>query len=91
MPKRITADRRCKVQISLRIPSETNAKLQNMAARSGRTKTALIIDAVNEKYHIKKKRTELIRELAGWMSPEECAELRNAVADFNAINDGDWP
>ncbi len=62
-----------------------------MAEKSGKTKTALILDAVNEKYHIKKKRTELIRELAGWMSPDECAELRNAVADFDEINDGEWP
>ena len=79
------------MQISLRIPPETNAKLQIMATKSGKTKTALILDAVNDKYHMKKKRSELIRELAGWMTPEECAELRDAIADFNVIDDRDWP
>ena len=79
------------MQISLRIPPETNAKLQIIAAKSGKTKTALILDAVKEKYHMKKKRTELVRELAGWMTPEECAELRDAITDFNVIDDRDWP
>ncbi len=79
------------MQISIRIPQTTNDRLQLMASKTGKTKTALILEAVNEKYNLKKGRAQLIHELAGWMSPDECAELRNAIEDFNVVNDQDWP
>lgn len=76
--------------ISLRIPPKTNSRLQALAAKKGKTKTALILEALDEKYNFKKSRRELIRESAGWMSPVEGAELREATAVFDNVDDGDW-
>ncbi|MBC2741635.1 MAG: hypothetical protein HGJ93_00925 [Desulfosarcina sp.] len=61
-----------------------------MAEKTGKTRTALIIEALDEKYALKKNRSQLVRELAGWMPPAECEALRNAVADFDTVDDKDW-
>jgi len=79
------------MHISLRIPSETNEKLQRLALKTGKTKTDLILEAVDEKYNLKKKRSLLIRESAGWLSSEEGALLRSAVSDFDTVHEQDWP
>ena len=76
--------------ISLRIPLKTNSRLQALATQKGKTKTALILEALDEKYNLKKSRRELIRESAGWMPPDEGAELREATAVFDNVDDGDW-
>lgn len=79
------------MQVSLRVPPETIDRLNALSEKTGKTKTALILEALHEKYGLKKSRSQLIRELAGWMSPAECNELRNAVADFDKVGDEDWP
>ncbi len=79
------------MQVSLRVPPETATQLNALSKKTGKTKTALILEALHEKYGLKKNRSQLIRELAGWMPQDECNELRDAVADFDAVNDGDWP
>ncbi len=79
------------MQVSLRIPKKTGARLQSLAEKTGKTKTALILEAFDEKYALKKDRSQLIRELAGWMSTEECKELRRLVSEFEAVDDKDWP
>lgn len=78
------------MQISLRVPPKTSAFLKSLAEKTGKTKTALIIEALDEKYALQKSRSKLIRQLAGWMTAEECEILRNAVADFDTVDDKDW-
>lgn len=76
--------------ISLRIPPEKEKKIQKYAKKAGVTKTAVILAAVDEKLGLTKSREQTIRELAGWLSHEEAAELREAVEVFDQIHPGDW-
>lgn len=79
------------MQVSLRVPPETIARLNALSKKTGKTKTTLILEALHEKYGLAKNRSQLVRELAGWMSQDECNELRKAVANFDEVGDGDWP
>ena len=76
--------------ISLRIPTEKEKKIKKIAARSGKTKTAFILEAVDEKLGLRKNRDQLVRELTGWMSHEDAEDLRKAVALPRQIHPGDW-
>ncbi len=76
--------------LSLRIPSEKEEKIKKAALKAGKTKTAFILDAVDEKLGLGKNREQMIRELAGWMSHDEATELRKDIEVFNRVNDGDW-
>ena len=76
--------------VSLRIPLEKEKKLRKAAARSGKTKTAYILEAVDEKLGLQKSREQIVKELAGWLSHKEAEELRKAVQVFNTIQQGDW-
>ncbi len=76
--------------LSLRIPSEKDKMIKKAANKSGKTKTAYILEAVDEKLGIIKARKQKIRELAGWMSHEEAEELRKTVSVFGKVNQGDW-
>jgi len=76
--------------ISLRIPPEKEKRIQKFAQKTGTTKTAVILSAVDEKLGLSKNREQTIRELAGWLSHEEASELREAVDVFSRIHEGDW-
>ncbi len=76
--------------ISLRIPPEKDKMIQKAAKKSGTTKTAIILEAVDEKLGLTKTREQLIRELAGWLTHEEAYELRQSVEVFSQISEGDW-
>jgi hypothetical protein len=76
--------------LSLRIPSDKAQLIKKAAAKSGKSKSAYILEAVEEKLGLIKGREKTIRELAGWMSHEEAEELRKSVEIFNQINEGDW-
>ncbi len=76
--------------LSLRIPPEKEKLLRRAAAKAGKTKTAYILDALNEKLGLSKNREKEVRELAGWMNHEEAEELRKSLSAFNKIEDGDW-
>jgi len=76
--------------VSLRIPSEKAEILKKAAAKSRKTKSAFILEAVDEKLGLVKNREQVVRELAGWLSHEEAQELRNAVDIFNKLEEGDW-
>ena len=78
------------MQISVRVPSKTGERLKSLSEKTGKTRTALILEALAEKYEPKKDRSQLIRDLAGWMSSTECASLRKSVEIFNAVDDEDW-
>jgi predicted transcriptional regulator len=76
--------------LSLRIPPDKAQIIKKAAAKSGKSKSAYILEAVEEKLGLIKGREKTIRELAGWMSHEEAEELRRSVEIFNQINEGDW-
>jgi len=67
--------------LSLRIPSKKEEMIKKAAVKAGKTKSAYIIDAVDEKLGLVKNRENVIRELAGWLSKTEV---------FSQINNGDW-
>jgi uncharacterized protein (DUF1778 family) len=76
--------------LSLRIPSKKEEMIKKAAAKSGKTKSAFILEAVEEKLGLIKGRDQLIREFAGWLSHEEAEELRESVNIFDKVNQGDW-
>ncbi len=76
--------------LSLRIPSKKEELLRKAAAKTGKTKTAFILEALDEKLGLSNDHEKEIRELAGWMSHKEVEKLRNSVDVFNKIQDGDW-
>jgi hypothetical protein len=78
------------VPVSLRIPPEKEEMIRKAAARSRKSKTAYILDAIDEKLGIVKNPERTIRELAGWMSHDEAEELRSSLRVFDEIHEGDW-
>jgi uncharacterized protein (DUF1778 family) len=81
--------RRRTMPVSLRIPSGKDEMLRKAAAKSRKTKTAYILEAVDEKLGLVRNREQVVRELAGWLSHEEAQELRKAVECFNGVDEGD--
>jgi len=78
------------VPVSLRIPPEKEEMIRKAAAKSRKSKTAYILDAIDEKLGIVRNRERTIRELAGWMSHDEAEELRSSLRVFDEIHEGDW-
>lgn len=76
--------------ISLRIHPEKAEMIKKAATKTGMTKTAYILEAVDEKLGLIKKREQTIRELAGWLAHNEAKELRQSLEIFNKVNEGDW-
>jgi len=76
--------------LSLRVPLGKNEMLKKAAAKTGKTKSAYILEAIDEKLGLIKSREQRIRKCAGWLSPEEAKELRESVKIFNRVNKGDW-
>ncbi len=76
--------------LSLRIPPEKEKMIKNASKKAGKTKSAYIIEAIDEKIGVIKNREKTIREMAGWMSHEEARELKKSLDVFNQINEGDW-
>jgi uncharacterized protein (DUF1778 family) len=76
--------------VSLRIPPGKEEMLKKAAAKSKKTKTAYILDAIDEKLGLVKGREQVVRELAGWLSHEEAQELRKAVEPFSKVEERDW-
>ena len=64
--------------------------LKRTARKEGKTKSAYILEAVDEKLGLVKDREKTIRELAGWLSHGEAEELRKGTAVFDRINEEDW-
>jgi uncharacterized protein (DUF1778 family) len=76
--------------ISLRIPKEKEQIIQNKAKKQNKTKTAFILEAIDEKLGLIKSRQEIIRETAGWLSHEDAQELRKSVSVFSEVDEKDW-
>lgn len=77
--------------LSLRIPPEKEKMINMASKKAGKTKTAYVIEAIDEKLGISKNLGQSIRDLAGWLSHEEAEELRKSLDTFSQINEGDWP
>jgi len=77
--------------ISLRIPPKQEKAIEKAAKKAGKTKTAFILEAVNEKLGFVENREQLVRKTAGWLSPEEASDLKAAVRAFEEIHEEDWP
>jgi predicted DNA-binding protein len=77
--------------ISLRIPPKQEEAIAKAAKKAGKTKTAFILEAVNEKLGLGENREQAVRKMAGWMSRKEASDLKAAVKEFEEIHDGDWP
>jgi Protein of unknown function (DUF1778) len=76
--------------ISLRIPPKLEEAIKKAAKKAGKTKTAFILEAVNEKLGLVENREQLVRKTAGWLSPEEASDLKAAVKVFEEIHEEDW-
>lgn len=77
--------------VSLRIPPDKDEMIRKAAARIGKSKTAFILEAIDEKLGVVKNREQMIRELAGWLSRGEAQELRSSLKAFDEIHEEDWP
>ncbi len=77
--------------VSLRVPPEKVEMIRKAATKAGLSKTAFILEAIDEKLGIVKNREMVVRELAGWMSHDEAEELRQSQKIFEEIHEGDWP
>ncbi len=76
--------------LSLRISPKKAELIRKAASKAGKTKTAFILEAVDDKLGLSKDRQEMVRELAGWMSHDEAQALRKALKVFDRVNPGDW-
>jgi len=54
--------------------------------KAGKTKSAFIVEAIDEKLGLVKNRQNTIRQLASWMTYEEAGEMRTSLKLFNKIN-----
>jgi len=76
--------------LSLRIPKDKEKLLREYAERTGKTKSTVIMEAVEEKLGIGENRKTLVRELSGWMPHTEAEELRKTLSYFDEVHEGDW-
>lgn len=76
--------------LSLRIPPEKENKLKRAAAKAGKTKSAFILEALDEKLGLAEDRGQTVRKLAGWLSKEEARKLKTSVDIFSQVHKEDW-
>ncbi len=77
--------------LSLRIPPDKEKLIEKASKRAGKTKSAFIIEAIDEKLGVVENHEQKIRKLSGWLSHEAAEELRESMVVFSKINEGDWP
>lgn len=76
--------------VSLRIPPKKEEMIRRAAKKEGKTKTAFILDAIDEKLGLAANREQLVRKAAGWLTSEDASELRENLQVFEEIHEGDW-
>ena len=76
--------------MSLRIPIQKENMIEKAAVKEKKTKTAFVIEAIDEKLGLVKNRESALRNFAGWLSSKEAQELRRATSVFETIQEGDW-
>lgn len=77
--------------MSLRLPLQKENMIKKAAAKERKTKTAFVMEAIDEKLGLSVNRAKALRDFAGWLSAGEAEELRRATKVFDKIDDGDWP
>jgi hypothetical protein len=76
--------------MSLRIPIQKENMIAKAASKEHKSKTAFVIEAIDEKLGLVKSRESALRNFAGWLSSREAEELRHATSVFETIQEGDW-
>jgi hypothetical protein len=76
--------------MSLRIPIQKESMIEKAAIKEKKTKTAFVIEAIDEKLGLVKNRESALRDFAGWLSSIEAEELRHSTDVFETIQEGDW-
>ena len=64
--------------------------IEKAAMKEKKSKTAFVIEAIDEKLGLVKNRENALRNFAGWLSSNEAGELRRAASVFETIYEGDW-
>ena len=77
--------------LSLRIPPEKEKLIEKAAQKARKTKSVFILEAIDEKLGIAKKREQVIRDMAGWLSHDEAEELRRSIEIFSQVREKDGP
>ena len=78
------------VPISLRIPPKKEELIKKAAKKAGKTKTAFILAAVDEKLQLAENREKVIRKTAGWLSAKEASALKDETKIFEEVDEADW-
>ena len=68
--------------MSLRIPAQKENMIAKAADKMNKSKTAFVIEAIDEKLGLVKNRESALRDFAGWLSSKEAQELRQATSVF---------
>src|SRR5450759_4480224 len=76
--------------MSLRIPIQKENMIEKAAIKERKSKTAFVIEAIDEKLGLVKNRESSLRDFAGWLSSIEAEELRHSTDVFETIQEGDW-
>lgn len=76
--------------MSLRIPRQKENMIKKAALKEKKTKTAFVIEAIDEKLGLVRNRESALRNFAGWLTNKEAEELRHATKIFETIEEGDW-
>ena len=76
--------------MSLRIPLQKENMIAKAAIKEKKTKTAFVIEAIDQKLGLVNNRASALRNFAGWLSNKEAEELRRATSVFETIQEGDW-
>jgi uncharacterized protein (DUF1778 family) len=76
--------------MSLRMPAQKENMIAKAAIKEKKSKTAFVLEAIDEKLGLVKNRESALRNFAGWLSRKEAEELRRATSVFETIHDGDW-
>ena len=74
----------------LRIPPEKEEILRKAVSSAGKSKTAFILEALDEKLGFSTNWKSRVQQTSGWMNHEEGNELRKTLQKFDEIHDGDW-
>jgi hypothetical protein len=71
--------------MSLRLPTKILSMIEKAAIKEKKSKTAFVIEAIDEKLGLVKNRESALRDFAGWLTGKEAEELRVATSVFETI------
>jgi uncharacterized protein (DUF1778 family) len=76
--------------MSLRLPEKKVSMIEKAATKEKKSKTAFVIEAIDEKLGLIKNRENALRNFSGWLSGSEAEELRRVTSVFETIGEDDW-